>query len=115
MTDAVSPPHDHDDHVDFDSAVGDPAAYYAEPQSIVADDTLSREQKKRFLTEWAQDIEGRISASDEGQQLDDNSDSGSRDAALLQQINAGLEQVEESEDNDLTRPLRLWWKRWKSG
>lgn len=55
-----------DAQVDCDTALADPAAYYADPQSILADDSLSYDQKRRFLEEWKADIVDRQVADQEG-------------------------------------------------
>lgn len=99
---------------DFETAVGDPAAYYPEPQAIVADTTLSKAQKQRFLSEWMQDLSQRQSADSEGMAPDDSS-TAAVDAALLKQVNAALADVEEQEPGaDDVSTLRTVWKRLKA-
>lgn len=98
------------DEVDFETALADPAAFYTHPADIVADDQLTVAQKRRFLTEWAQDLTDRQQASGEGM------DSGSAAATaaegdLLRKINAALEQLGNKEEADKTRAGRSFWKR----
>ncbi len=100
-----------DAEVDFETAVGDPAAYYAEPQAIVADTTLSKTQKQRFLTEWAQDLADRQVADGEGMAPDEVI--SARDAALQKQVNAALAMVEAEPDAELAG-LRTLWTRLKA-
>lgn len=98
------------DEVDFETALADPAAYYAHPADIVGDDQLSHTQKRRFLEEWAQDVSDRQQAAEEG--MDSvNSAETAADADLLRKIHAGLEQVGGKADADPARPGRSFWRR----
>jgi hypothetical protein len=99
-----------DEDVDFETAVGDPSAYYADPQAILVDTTLSQTQKHRFLTEWAQDLADRQVADGEGMAPED-SRVAAADAALLKQVNAALEQVANEPDSDAATTFRTLWKR----
>jgi hypothetical protein len=49
--------------VDFEAALQDPQAYFAEPQDIVDYPHLSREEKLAILRQWEQDAL-RLSASE---------------------------------------------------
>ena len=100
-----------DEEVDFETAVGDPAAYYANPQAIVADTTLSRPQKLRFLTEWAQDLADRQVADGEG--MAPEGAKSAHDAALLKQVNSALALVEAESDVETAVP-RTFWTRLKA-
>ena len=97
------------DEVDFETAVGDPAAFYADPNAIIADTTLSKSQKHRFLSGWAQDLAGRQIADAEGMAPD--AAASARDAALLKSINAALEQMETVPDSDPVAAVRTLWIR----
>lgn len=98
------------DEVDFETALADPAAFYAHPADIVADDHLAVEQKRRFLTEWAQDLSDRQMAADEG--MDSVSSSATAaEADMLRKINAALEQLTGKEEADRNKAGRSFWKR----
>ncbi len=98
------------DEVDFETALADPAAFYSHPADIVADDQLSMAQKRRFLSEWAQDVTDRQQASGEG--MDTGSSAASAaEADLLRKIHAGLDQLDGKEDADRNRAGRSFWKR----
>jgi hypothetical protein len=101
-----------DADVDFETAVGNPADYYPDPQAIVADATLSKVQKQRFLSEWAVDLTDRQTADGEGMAADDTLTAAS-DAMLLKQVNAALEQVEGGPDSDPSLTFRTFWARIK--
>lgn len=96
------------DDVDFDTAVADPAAFYAEPEAIVADSALSLGQKERFLREWALDLEARNTADDEGM-LPDDSAASAGEAVLLRRVKVCLETLDGQVDAD--QPGRSWWRR----
>lgn len=95
---------------DFETAVGDPSAYYPDPEAIVADKTLSKTQKQRFLAEWAQDLAQRQSADGEGMAPDDGR-RAAIDAALLKQVNAAIARVEAEPEPDTSTPFRTFWTR----
>lgn len=52
--------------VDFEQALLDPAGTFGEPQEVLRDDDLSREQKKEILERWQHDAEELVVASGEG-------------------------------------------------
>lgn len=52
--------------VDFEQALLDPAGTFGEPQAVLRDDDLSREQKKEILERWQHDAEELVVASGEG-------------------------------------------------
>jgi hypothetical protein len=101
-----------DNDVDFETAVGDPAAYYPDPAAIAADTTLSKAQKQRFLNEWAHDLADRQVADSEGMAPGDGT--SSTDAALLKQVNAAIEQVETAADAEPAGGVRGFWTRLKA-
>ncbi len=101
---------DEQDSVNFDTAVGDPAAYYADPQAIVADQTLARSQKLRFLTEWAQDLADRQTADGEGMAPEDNR-TADMAAVRLPQVVAALAQVEAETEVEEVPTTRTFWSR----
>ena len=49
--------------VDFEATLQDPQAFFAEPQDVVDDPKLSREEKLAILRRWEQDAL-RLSASE---------------------------------------------------
>jgi hypothetical protein len=112
------------DGVDFETAVGDPAGYYPAPEAIVADDEQTRAQKRRFLTEWAQDLCQRQVASDEGMAVagrcGDDLDADAHLAAptdteadLIKRIQAALQDLDNAQDIDAfpstEHPGKLRW------
>lgn len=93
---------------DFETAVGDPSAYYAAPQEIVADETLGKAQKLRFLTKWAQDLTDRQTADAEGMVPLDSRATNS-DVKALRDVAAAIEEVEASpEDREIAAPRSFW-------
>ncbi|MAC38651.1 MAG: hypothetical protein CMF76_10755 [Maricaulis sp.] len=52
--------------VDFEKALLDPAGTFDEPEDVVRNDALSREQKKEILERWQHDAEELVVASGEG-------------------------------------------------
>jgi len=50
-------------HVDFEAALQEPQAFFAEPQEVADHPQLSREQKLAILRRWEQDAI-RLSASE---------------------------------------------------
>lgn len=102
-----------DADADFETAVGDPSSYYPDPQAIVADTTLAKAQKQRFLSEWAQDLAQRQVADSEGMAPDD-SQTAALDAALLKQVHAAIAHVEAQPDADVPTGMRTLWKRLKA-
>lgn len=104
------------DDVDFETAVGDPAAYYADPNAILADTSLSRTQKQRFLAEWAQDLASRQTADGEGMAPDEAPfahDTSAHEAAMLKSVNSALEQIETAPDSAPDAAVRSFWTRLK--
>lgn len=99
--------------VDFETAVGDPAAYYADPDAILADTTLSKTQRQRFLAAWAQDLGDRQVADGEGMAPDDTR-LAAEDAALLKQVNAALADLDGAPDSDASATFRSFWRRLKA-
>ena len=98
-------PEGHDD----ESALADPTAYYGGPEAIVSDAELSQEQKRRFLSEWAQDIADRQSADQEGMTpVDSTLEDAESD--LLKRIRKALETLDTQSESDGPKPRR-WWQR----
>ncbi len=97
------------EEVDFDTAIMDPAAFYASPDAVAADPDLTGGQRRRFLMEWAQDIEDRQVGVDEGMGAGDLSGSD-QDAQQLQAIRACLASL-PADDGDAppeSAVARLW-------
>lgn len=109
MMTETSPNDPIDDGVDFDVAVTDPAAFYASPEAVAADTELSVAQKRRFLTEWATDIEQRQTSADEGMSAATPAEPGD-DAARLQRIQASLAELpaDDADAQPETTMHRLW-------
>lgn len=103
---------DESERVDFETAISDPAAYYPEPEAILADTELTHAQKERFLCEWAQDLVDRQVADQEG--MVPPEDAEAADAALLRRINHAIEQLKDAEDAEPAEP-RSFWKRFLGG
>lgn len=105
------PAADQAEMVDFETALNDPAAYYAGPEAILADAELGREQKMRFLSEWSQDLANRQVADDEGMTAGEPSDEvEAAEAELMKRINAALEQLKDM-PHDEPETARSFWKR----
>ncbi|MEY2883456.1 MAG: hypothetical protein RL490_1180 [Pseudomonadota bacterium] len=51
---------------DFDMVLGDPGAYFRQPQAILDDRTLSRDERLKLLDAWLDDVDARSAATDEG-------------------------------------------------
>lgn len=98
---------EYEDGVDYETALADPAAYYSEPEAVLADADLSRVQMRRFLSEWAQDLEGRQVADDEGMGAGTAGESA-HEADFLKRIRICLERL--GEDTDTEHPGRLRWR-----
>lgn len=103
------------DDADFETVAGDPASYYADPQAIVADDSLSQAQKRRFLTEWAQDLIDRQASDNEGM-APAAGHAGHDDSALLRRVNDAIADVEIAGEREAgANGWRQWWRRLTSG
>lgn len=118
MTPDSTPIPTHDD-ADYETALADPAAYYAEPELVASDTSLTPGQRRRFLTEWAQDIEGRQRAMGEGMG-DEDPAVADMDAQRLRRINACLEDLPDSDgsdDDDANDNLvqRVWRRLMRGG
>jgi hypothetical protein len=53
-------------HVDFEAALQDPKAFFAEPQDVVDYPELSRERKLAILLRWEQDALHLSTSESEG-------------------------------------------------
>jgi hypothetical protein len=95
---------------DFETALADPAAYYADPQAILADGKLSLAQKRRFLSEWEQDLTDRQVADQEGMTATDSMVQDA-DADLQNRIHDALKRLETESDSEEAAPPRRWWQR----
>lgn len=103
------------EEVDFDTAILDPAAFYATPEAVAADPDLTGGQRRRFLMEWAQDIEDRQVGVDEGMGAGDLSGSD-QDAQLLQGIRACLANLPEADaDTPPESAVARFWRRLVAG
>lgn len=65
----------------LDALAAEPARTYETPAAVVADDSLSREQKLGFLRAWADDLAGHGNAA-------------SPDALLLRLVRAAIADLE---------------------
>lgn len=92
---------------DFDTALEDPEAFYAGPEGVVADASLTLEQKRRFLGAWAEDLNDRLRAAGEGMVAADPA-AGAADADTLKRVEAALAQLEAAGTADPAEPRRLW-------
>lgn len=91
----------------FDMVVADPAAFYPDPAAIVADTGLSRQQRLRLLTEWAQDLVDRQVAENEGM-APEGIVGSAHDTGLLRQVNTAIEAVEVSPETPPGLIARVW-------
>ncbi len=92
---------------DFEIVVIDPAAYYPSPDAIVVDAGLTRTQRLRLLSEWAQDILDRQVADNEGM-APEIPGVAAAETALLRQVNAAMEIVEASPEAPAGLLTRVW-------
>lgn len=97
----------------FDMVVADPAAFYPDPAAIIADTGLTRRQRLRLLTEWAQDLVDRQVAENEGMAPEGAKESAF-DTGLLRQVNTAIETVEASPEEAPNLITRVW-RRLTSG
>lgn len=92
---------------DFDIVVADPAAFYPDPASIVADPALDRGQRLRLLGEWAQDLVDRQVAENEGM-APEVPGTAAAETTLLRQVNAAIEAVEAMPEAPPSLLTRVW-------
>jgi hypothetical protein len=74
--------------------IEDPATHYANPDKVVKDKALSREDKKEALETWEQDERQRLTASNEGMPGNDEGVDKS-DAPKLGQVERAKEKIGE--------------------
>jgi hypothetical protein len=98
-----------DGDVDYETALADPAAFYPDPEAVLADADLSHEQKQRFLKEWLQDLTDRKAADGEGMAPTDGNQDAS-EAELLNRVQACLARLEGEHSPNGARG-RTFWKR----
>lgn len=96
------------DGVDFDTAVSDPAAFYADPDAVMADPHLTNGQRRRFLEQWGRDIQRRQESLSEGMGASSMPPTG-QDAEWERRIFKLLERLPEGEDS--APPLSRLWRR----
>lgn len=99
-----------DDFADFETALADPAAYYADPQAILADAALTRDQKHRFLTEWAQDLTEHLQADQEGMAFEAPG-AAATDADMLRRVLAALDRIDRGTHAADAAPATSFRKR----
>ncbi|GGE12954.1 hypothetical protein GCM10011529_19160 [Polymorphobacter glacialis] len=91
---------------DFEQVVADPAAFYLDPEAILADSNLSRAERLRLLREWAQDIADRQNADNEGMAAE--APAKVDETGLLRRVNAAIERVEGETDASIGIIERVW-------
>ncbi len=96
---------------DFDAAVSDPSAFFENPAAIVADATMTIEQKRRFLEGWAQDITARQRAAQEGM-VPENPQLADNDAALLKYVMTSIDDLQTAPESSSVTG-RQSWQRWR--
>jgi hypothetical protein len=74
--------------VDIEAVQQDPKAFFAEPQDVVDDPHLSREQKLTILRRWEQDAL-RLSASE-------SEGFGGGEESMLGRVESALQKVREA-------------------
>lgn len=97
------------DAVDYETALGDPAAYYADPEAVFADHDITDGQKYRFLSEWRLDLLGKQEADNEGMAPPGTTESAG-EAELVKRIDASLARLKDAEQSD-ARGKRSFWQR----
>ncbi len=84
--------------VEFDSAVLNPSAVFAAPEDVLAEKSLTREQKIEILRRWEYDASGEAVALEEGMPGDED--------GLLRRILVALGSVSGPIDVALTPPSK---------
>ncbi|MEI6484705.1 MAG: hypothetical protein WCO11_00400 [Sphingomonadales bacterium] len=102
-------PADPADGVDFDTAAADPAAFYDTPDAVLADPQLTSGQRRRFLLEWASDIQRRQQSLSEGMGASAAPSTG-QDAEWERRIFTLLAQLPDAPD-DAPPVSRMWRHR----
>ena len=97
---------DPDGGVDFETALADPAAYYPDPEAVLADADLNAVQKKQFLEGWALDLSDRQVADSEGMGAGTPGESAA-ESDFLKRIHACLERLGDVAQTE--HPGRLRW------
>ncbi len=93
------------DTEDFDVVAMNPAAYYAGPADVLADATITQEQKLRLLEEWEQDLKRQLESDGEGMaqgtgDAQPAEGQGADDAALLRQVSNHLRRARGEENGE---------------
>ncbi len=96
------------DGVDFDTAVSDPAAFYADPDAVMADPHLTNSQRRQFLEQWGRDIQRRQESLSEGMGASSMPPTG-QDSEWERRIFKLLERLPEGADS--SPPLSRLWRR----
>ena len=86
------------DQIDFELALLDPSAVFAEPEEVLTCDALSRRQKITLLQQWQYDASSIAVAEEEGMISDRE--------LLLQRILRALHQLTGGVDVDHTGPTK---------
>lgn len=84
--------------VDFDMAVQDPASAFTQPEDVLQDEALTREQKVEILRRWEYNVCEEAVALEEGMPGDETD--------LLRRILIALGAVAGPIDMDLTAPIK---------
>lgn len=83
---------------EFDRAVQDPASVFAQPEDVLQDEALTREQKVEILRRWEYNASEEAVALEEGMPGDET--------GLLRRILIALGAVAGPIDLDLTAPIK---------
>jgi len=73
---------------DFEKALLNPVSVYKEPKDVLADDTLTREQKIKVLRQWEYDAKELQTADDENMPV-------SEQATMLHRALEALRELEQ--------------------
>lgn len=94
---------------DFDLVRRNPAAWYRDPQAILDDPQLRRDEKRALLAEWEQDLVDRSAAADEGM-VPDATGTIERDVSMQDRVTEALAKLEgdETDAPDANFVERLW-------
>ncbi|GEO87495.1 hypothetical protein GCM10007920_38540 [Ciceribacter naphthalenivorans] len=84
--------------VEFDKTIQGPASVFTQPEDVLRDESLSREQKVEILRRWEYNVSEEAVALEEGMPGDETD--------LLRRILIALGAVAGSIDMDLTAPIK---------
>lgn len=97
---------------DFDMVLGDPGAFFRQPQAILDDPTLSRDEQRKLLDAWLEDVDARSAATDEGM-VPDRVGTTDKDVRTRTAIVSAREtlQANDDENGSMAVVATRFWRR----